>query len=310
MELRTFRATNGGRLARLQGKGHVGRVVETVGRRVIVRDVDGARPCFLSGQRAVVGDEVTWEEARGEGGKLVDVHPRRTVLRRTDPRGEEQVLAANLRGLAVVVAAADPPFHGALVDRYLVAASRDGLDAVIVLNKVDLGIPVGVDTELALRGDVPVLRVSTRTGDGVQAIRTYLAEHPGPWAFVGYSGVGKTSLVQAMLPGVDVGPIGEISEYWGTGRHTTTSSRLFDVPGGGEIADSPGIRGFLPAGLEARDVRDHFPGVSGLGCKYRDCLHRPGEEGCTAEASVDALLLQSYRALLGEVEDALAKRRP
>jgi ribosome biogenesis GTPase len=295
-------------------RGRPGRIVEIAGRRVWVRDDEGERLCFLSGQRAVVGDLVRWIEAAGEGGKLLEVLPRRTTLRRFDPRGEEQVLAANLAGLLVVVAATDPPLHAALLDRYAVAASQAGLDVAICLTKIDLGVPADAEIDLALRErhGLPVLRVSVPDGTGLDALRSFLALRAveGPWALVGHSGVGKTSLVAALLPGTDVGPIGAISEYWGTGRHTTTQTRLFTLPGGGEIADSPGIRAFVPAGLGAEDVRDHFPGMRGLPCKYRDCLHRPDEAGCVADASIEAALVASYRRLLEEVEVALRRRAP
>jgi ribosome biogenesis GTPase len=313
------RSANGEPLARLRHPptsrtdGKPGRVVETVGRRVRVRDAEGDRTCFLSGHRVVIGDRVTWTEAPGEGGKITGVGERSTVLARMDPRGDEQVLAANLAGLLVVVAAQDPPFHAPLVDRYLVAASVAGMEAAIVVNKIDLGVPEEVEAELAVREGlgIDVLRLSVPANDGVDALRTWLAAHAdGPWALVGYSGVGKTSLIQALLPGQDVGPIGAISDYWGTGRHTTTHSRVFGLPGGGEIVDSPGIRGFLPSIGRPELMREHFPGIAGIPCRYRDCLHRVGEDGCVAETSVPATLLASWRGLLDEAESAARRRGP
>lgn len=289
--------------------GRTGRVVAIAGRRVVVRDEDGERACFLSGQRAVVGDVVRWVDARGEGGKVTEVLPRRTTLVRADDRGREQVLAANLAGLLVVAAAVEPPFRAGLVDRYLVAAGVGGTDAVVVLNKADLGVPPEVDAELALRG-VRVVRTSATTGQGLDELRALLAASDGPWALVGHSGVGKTSIVAALLPGEDVGPIGEISEYWGAGRHTTTGSRLFAVPGGGEIVDSPGIRTFAPGRLGAEDVRSFFPGMGEVACRYRDCLHREGEQGCAAETMVPSELLASYRRLLAEIVGIDARRGP
>lgn len=288
-------------------------MVEIRGRRVLVRDDEGERVCFLAGQRAVVGDEVRWVPARGEGGKLVEVLPRRTALRRVDAIGREQVLAANLGGLLVVAAAQHPPFRAGLVDRYVVAARSAGLDVAVCLNKVDLGVPEQVERDVALRESVgiTVLRTSAERGDGIVALRAFLAEasSEAPWALVGHSGVGKTALASALLPGVDVGEVGEISEHWGTGQHTTTHSRLFSLDGG-EIVDSPGIRTFAPGGLEAREVREHFPGMQGLPCRYRDCLHRPGEEGCVAEERVSPALLVSYRRLLDEILEIDARRRP
>ncbi|TNE91423.1 MAG: ribosome small subunit-dependent GTPase A [Deltaproteobacteria bacterium] len=289
-----------------------GRVVETVGRRVLVRDDEGERTCFLAGHRVVIGDRVRWIEARGEGGKIVAVDERDTALVRMDHKGREQVLAANLGGLLIVVSAKEPGFRAALLDRYLVAADVFGLEAALVVTKVDLGVDDETEAQIARRAadGLQVLRTAIDPPAGIDEVAAFLAEHADehPWALVGSSGVGKTSLVQALLPQQDVGPVGEISEFWGTGRHTTTASRLFALPGGGEIADSPGIRNFTPAGLSAQDIGLHFPRVRELVCKYRDCLHRPGEDGCVAEQELSEPLLDSYRTLLGEVLD-LEERR-
>lgn len=284
-------------------------MVETRGRRVLVRDDQGERVCFKGGHRAVLGDEVQWIKARGSGGKLTGIADRHTTLRRMDMGGRQQVLAANLSGLVVVTTPTDPPFYAPLLDRYLVAAHAAGLDAALCLNKVDLRVPDEVQAQLQLRIDLgyPLLRASAHTGEGVVELLSFLDERPGePWAFVGLSGVGKTSLIARLLPELDVGPVGEISDYWGTGTHTTTRSCLFTLPGGGEIVDSPGIRGFVPAGVEVEELRRHFPGLWQVQCQYRDCLHRPGEEGCVAQQEVDASLLESYRTLLGEIRQATA----
>jgi ribosome biogenesis GTPase len=294
------------------GRGRPGQVVATAGRRVIVRDADGERACFLAGQRAVVGDRVLFVDAPGEGGKIVSVEPRGAVLARADAKGRDQILAANLQGIAIVTTPSDPPFRAGLVDRYLVAAGAGDLEAVVVLNKMDLGIPADVEAELALRrgAGIPILVVSARTDAGVAPLRELLATATGPWALVGHSGVGKTSLVAALLPGEDVGDIGHISAYWGRGRHTTSGSRLFTVPTGGQIVDSPGIRTFAPGRLTAADVRGSFPGMADLRCRFRDCLHREGEQGCVAPSEVDPALLASYRRLLAEIQDIDDARRP
>jgi ribosome biogenesis GTPase len=289
-----------------------GRVVETRGRRVLVAAPDGERAvCFLAGHRAVVGDEVRWVAARGEGGKLVGVEPRRSALRRIGPHERTQVLAANLAGLLVVVTPRDPPFYAGLIDRYAVSASLEGLDVAVVVNKADLGIPPEIEASLALREavGVAVVRVSAASGD-VEPLRALLAGTIGPWALVGASGVGKTSLVRALLPDTDVGPIGEVQDGTGLGRHTTTRSRIFELPGGGEIADSPGIRTYRPALSDPTVVRDHFPGVGRLSCRYRSCMHRAGEDGCVLDAEVPGELCASYRKLLVEVIERDERLRP
>jgi ribosome biogenesis GTPase len=284
-----------------------GRVVATLGRRVVVRVGDVERVCYLSGQRAVIGDRVRLLPMGEDEGKLVEVLPRERALSRADFKGSEQAIAAWLGGIVVVASADQPAYRPGLVDRYLVGASASDLPAVLCLTKVDLGVSAEVEADLAMREreGYAVERVCTRDGAGLERLAARLASEDvdGPWAFVGHSGVGKTSLVQALLPGVDVGPIGEISEYWEAGRHTTTHSRIFALPGGGEVADSPGIRTFLPSGLTPMLVRDHFPGLPRLACRYRDCLHRPGEDGCLAESEVAPDVLVRYRRMVEEVKD-------
>ena len=287
-----------------------GRVVETRGRRVLVRDDEGERVCFLAGHRAVIGDRVRWIDVAGEGGKLVGVDERAGTLSRSDERGHEHILAAHLDGVLIVTAPLEPPFRAGLLDRFVVAWSTGGLTPIVVVTKVDQGVPADVDAELRLREGrgLRIVRCSAHAGDGLDGLIAAMAG--GTYAMVGHSGVGKTSLVGALLPDADVGPIGELSTYWGTGQHTTTGSRIFALPNGGEVVDSPGIRTFSPGELSPADVRLHFPGIGTLNCRYRDCLHRPAEDGCTAEADVPAPLLESYRRLLADVVRIDKKSRP
>jgi ribosome biogenesis GTPase len=286
-------------------------VIENRGRRVLVQGGGEERVCFLSGKRAVVGDEVTFVEARGGGGKLTGVAPRRTQLVRVGHNGREQVLAANLEGLFVVAAPSEPPFRPGLVDRYAVAAAAQGLRVCVVLNKCDQGVPEDVEAALALRmaHGLPVLRASALLNHGLDALRAHVARHDdGPWALVGHSGVGKTSLLRSLFPGIDVGPVGDLSSYWGTGQHTTTATRLFALPDGGELLDSPGIRTFTPGGLTVDTVRRHFPGLPQGACRYRDCQHRSDEDGCALPEAVAPELLESYRRLLEDVRSIGGKR--
>jgi ribosome biogenesis GTPase len=252
----------------------------------------------------VIGDQVRWVEAQGEGGKLVDVLPRERALVRVDFKGREQVVAAHLGGLLSVISAQHPAYRSGLLDRYHLAALQADLEFAVVLTKIDLGVPDEVEQDLAWRAStgVDVLRVSATEGTGIAALYDYLQVHAedGPWAFVGHSGVGKTSVTQALLPDVNVGPVAEVSSFWGTGQHTTTGSSLYGL-GEAEVADSPGIRTFLPSGLSPMLVRQLFPGMATLACRYHNCLHRPGEDGCVAETEVEAHLVTRYRRLLDEV---------
>ena len=269
-------------------------------------DAEGERVCYLSGRRAVVGDEVMWEDAPGTGGKLVQVLERKTELRRRDNQGKDRVLAANLQGVVVVLSPGRPAFNANLLDRYLVAIAAAHLKAAICLNKSDLGVAPEIQEELNLRAELgfPILQTSVKTGAGIDAVAKLIAQNPhgGAWAFMGLSGVGKTSLVGALLPSQDVGPIGEVSEHWEQGQHTTTYSKLFTLPGGGEVCDSPGIRTFSPAGLSAEQVRDFYPGVGELRCQFRDCLHREAQKGCEAPQVLGPAMLKAYRRLLAWVD--------
>lgn len=283
-----------------------GRVVATRGRRVLVATPTGEDVvCFLAGRRAVIGDEVHWERVPGEGGRLVEVLPRVRELIRVDFKGRTRAVASHLGGLLVVASAQQPPYRPGLIDRYAIAASAAGIDWTLVLTKVDLGVPSEVMADLDWRREqgVTVITTCPVSGDGIQELLEHLESErvDGPWAMVGHSGVGKTSLAAALLPEEDVGPVGEISAHWGTGQHTTTGSRILPLSQGVEIADSPGIRTFLPDGLNAKTVRDHFPGMDGVVCRYRDCLHRAGEEGCGLEDHLPPSIVERYRRVLNEL---------
>ena len=143
-----------------------------------------------------------------------------------------------------------------------------------------------MEAELALRESLgfPILRTCSKDGQGLDEVHDLIAQNPGDgaWAFMGLSGVGKTSLVGALLPEQDVGAIGEVSEHWEQGQHTTTYSKIFSLPQGGEVCDSPGHSNFSPAGLTREQVRDFIPGMADVHCQFRDCMHREGQKGCRA----------------------------
>lgn len=264
-----------------------------------------------------VGDRVQLEVIAADVVRIVAVLPRRSALMRDvyDPTRRDavhtnQVLAANIDQVIVVCSPAEPPFRPRLIDRYLVAASRDGLPVVICLNKTDLG--VGEDVAAYLRGyerlGAGVARASAVSGDGLDALRSRIAGKVS--LFTGHSGVGKSSLLNALEAGLAlrVGQVTPSTAGQGKGRHTTSSARLVPLSLPDTfVVDSPGIRAFGVRGLAARALAAHFPDIDALvgGCAYRDCLHR-GEDGCAvaAHAERDAFLserLASYRTLLGEV---------
>jgi ribosome biogenesis GTPase len=264
-----------------------------------------------------VGDRVQLEAVAPDVVRIVALLPRRSALVREvyDPSRRSathvgQVMAANIDQVFVVCSPVEPPFRPRLIDRYLVAASRDGLPVVICLNKTDLG--VGGDVEAYLRAyerlGCAVARTSAVSGQGLGELRARIAGKVS--LFTGHSGVGKSSLLNALEPGLAlrVGSVTEATAGQGKGRHTTSSARLVPLSLPDTfVVDSPGIRAFGVRGLAARALAAHFPDIDGLagGCAYRDCLHR-GEHGCAvaAQAERDAFLrerLASYRTLLGEL---------
>jgi len=270
-----------------------GTVVACFGRRVIVEDADGRqRPCLISGRRLrpVIGDRVLWEELDHPGQGLVcEICPRDNSLDRPDRRGKTEVLAANLTQLIVVVAPmpAPDPF---LVDRYLAAAAFMGARGAVLLNKIDLADPSALDEArrslcpLAQAG-YTVLETSAKSGAGIEALQSLLDGQVS--ILVGQSGVGKSSLLNALLPdaGADTG---ELSQGSGEGRHVTTASRLFHLSRGGKLVDSPGVRDYAPAAFDQADLTPGFmefvePAAQ---CKFSNCRHLH-EPGCSVRAAVE-----------------------
>jgi ribosome biogenesis GTPase len=263
-----------------------GRVIASHGRDALVLDDAGQSvPCRLEGRRlsVVCGDRVRWVRARGEGaaGRITEVRPRATVLARLNLRGEVEPVAANLTQLVCVVAPLPAPDFG-LCDRYLAAAEWAGLKACVVASKSDLADPSGALAATLgeyVRIGYPVVRASKRAADGVGLLTARLAGETS--VLVGQSGVGKSSLINRLVPGVEA-RVEEVSRATEQGRHTTSTSSLYQLPTGGELIDSPGVR-FLAAIAGAarprrrvsrnRGARPRLP-VPGLQAPARTRLRR------------------------------------
>lgn len=296
-----------------------GRVVASHGRdAVVVDDAGRTVPCRLEGRRLAVvcGDRVRWVRARGEGaaGRITEVRPRATVLARLTLRGETEPVAANLTQLVVVLAPVPAADFG-LCDRYLAAAEWAGLKACIVANKSDLADPSGTlaaTLDEYARIGYPVVQASKRAADGVAELTARLAGETS--VLVGQSGVGKSSLINRLVPGVEA-RVEEVSRATELGRHTTSTSSLYGLPTGGELIDSPGVRDFSPPLPAPRDLAGGFREMAALapGCRFQDCRHRR-EPGCAVAAAVSdaripARRLASYRRLLDLAEE-MAQRAP
>lgn len=259
-------------------------------------------PFLVPGRRLrpCCGDRVRWQPDPAEGTALVvAIEPRRNELARQPPRGARaEILAANLTHL-IVVTAPEPVADPFLVDRYLCAAEVMGCEAAVVHNKSDL--PGEANLEEHGNLGYAVFRTSSRTGEGLAGLRSWLG--PGTGILVGQSGVGKSSLLNALAPDADAATRA-VSEASGEGRHTTTASVLHRLPGHGSLVDTPGVRDFVPALPEPRRVMTGFREIVGLAddCRFADCLHR-NEPGCAvheavASGAVVERRYDSYRRLL------------
>ena len=255
----------------------------------------------------VVGDNVVVT------GEVMRRLRRRTELRRRDARGGIHLVAANLDVLGVVVAPQSP---SGFVDRAIVAARSAGLRPFVVVNKCDLD---GTSLLLAYINSiyaesVPIFPVSSVKLTGLASFQEFLSEgHRG--AFIGTTGVGKSSLLNALCPEIDL-KVGELSDQKGQGRHTTTVSTLHSLSGGGELVDTPGFRDFGLVDISVEDLAEHFPGFEKHGsvaCRFSNCRHRL-EPGCAVIALVEqgcitAERYATYMDILSEVEAAQAEAR-
>lgn len=244
----------------------------------------------LRGARVAVGDRVRVAPAGGDGpARLVERLPRATVLRRTadDLDHRERVVAANVDLVAVVVGCDNLAAGLRFADRALVAAADGGVPALLVVTKCDLvgsGAgpgPEDLDTALApYAGAVEsVVRTSVADGEGLAALRARLAD--GWTVLTGHSGVGKSSLVNALVPAADraVGAVGARG-----GRHTTVAARALPLPDGGMLVDTPGVRSLGLGMLDRPALARCFPELADLRCALDDCRHA-GEPGCGLPAA-------------------------
>jgi ribosome biogenesis GTPase len=229
-----------------------------------------------------VGDRVVTEEADG-GCKLAGVLPRRTVLSRPDPLNPhvQRLIAANIDVVIHVVSVKAPPLRPRLIDRFLIAIQRGGAQAAICVNKIDLLDDAERARELATLEPyralgVPVIACSVKADEGIAELRALVEGKT--CALVGHSGVGKSSILNALDERLDIAT-GELHKR-GTGRHTTTASTLHDLGGGTYLIDTPGIREFGLWNLTLDTLRDYFPEFAEPGeyCRFNDCthLHEPG----------------------------------
>ncbi|MEM8932739.1 MAG: ribosome small subunit-dependent GTPase A [Acidobacteriota bacterium] len=248
--------------------------------------------------RIAVGDRIVFAR-HGDDHRVIEVRPRRTFLARPDPLNPRQrrVVVANVDTIVQVASVRRPPLRPALVDRYLVAIQQGGAEPILCVNKIDL-VP---ETERAQaleplaphRDLIQVLPISAETGEGVEALRRCLAGKIA--AFVGHSGVGKSSLINALDPAVGA-KTGAVSAALSKGRHTTTRSSLYELGDGIRVVDTPGIRELGLADLSAEELREYFPDLAELsaGCRFSNCTH-DHEPRCAVRTAVETGELAASR---------------
>lgn len=253
----------------------------------------------------VTGDRVIWRPANQGAGVIVAQLPRHSELCRPDMRGQLKPVASNVDQIVIVFAPLPEP-HANLIDRYLVAASHAAIKPLLLLNKADLldGEHGGKARELLSvykKLGYAILDVSAEAGDGLDQLQELLKDKIS--VFVGQSGVGKSSLVNRLLPEAQMA-VGALSELTHKGTHTTTTARLFHFDSGGSLIDSPGIREFGLAHVDPADVEAGFIEFAEfLGhCRFRDCSHEH-EPGCAllkavADDKISEPRLDSFRMLL------------
>ncbi len=233
----------------------------------------------IGNHQVVVGDKVSVGLLEAEPAILA-VQSRRTKLSRPDvhSKNQEQLIVANVDSVVIVVSVVSPPLHPRLIDRYLVAIQNGGAIPVICVNKIDL---LEVSRELDklnpyLEIGLPVFLCSTLDGTGIVELREHLKGQTV--AFVGHSGVGKSSLANAFAPELGL-KIGDVSEGYGRGTHTTTTSSLHRLANGTTLIDTPGIRSFGIWDSSQEDLVASFPEFAKLECRFNDCKH-VSEPGC------------------------------
>ena len=281
-----------------------GLVIKNTGSWVTVRLDDGNTVnCKMRGvlrlkglrctNPVAVGDRVQVEDKGGDAPVVGDIEPRRNyIIRRASNLSKEfQIIAANLDQAALVVTLTNPVTATTFIDRFLATAEAYQVPALLVFNKIDL-----LDTDewqgrldelKALYEGIgyPVVTMSAATGDGADALRARLADKMS--LLSGNSGVGKSSIINLLVPDAHV-KVGDVSHTHHKGMHTTTFSELLDLPGGGAIIDTPGVKAFGTIDFERAQVAHYFPEIFRISdeCRFNNCTHTH-EPGCAVLAAVE-----------------------
>jgi ribosome biogenesis GTPase len=260
---------------------------------------------LASSERSVVatGDDVWFrpspvvgQSGQEQEGFIERVEPRHGVLTR-ESQGKEHVLVANVDQLVIVMSLVEPSLKPHLIDRYLAAAEQNQLSPIVCLNKADQVEPDSVQQLIGMYAQlgVPALLTSALSGVGVAELRERLRNRTS--VFAGQSGVGKSSLLNAVQPGLGL-RVREVSEVNQKGRHTTTTSILLHLDIGGWVVDTPGIRQLKLSRLRPEEVEGLLPEMRPIvaACSFPDCTHQH-EEGCSVLKALQRRQISSHRYL-------------
>jgi ribosome biogenesis GTPase len=282
--------------------GGTGTVLASFGRGVLVQTSEGLLRCGLKGRklRVVCGDRVIWGYPPSADGPSVEsIEPRRNLIERIDSRGRAEPVAANIDRLAIVVAP-QPATDWFLVDRYWAGAVLKDLEALIIVNKKDLGTD-DIEQQLAEYRKLRLMciEVSCQSGDGIADLERLLSGSVN--LLVGQSGVGKSSLVNALAPEA-AAQTAELTRD-AEGRHTTTTARWYQLDPTSAIIDAPGVRDFAPPAHLVRAAERGFVEIHerSVHCRFKDCRHMQ-EPGCAVRTAVinqqiSTRRYESYRRL-------------
>lgn len=313
------------------GEVRQGLVIRNTGSSYVVRTETGEEVvCRIKGNFRIkgirttnpvaVGDKVTTIHAADDADYITQIEPRRNyIIRRASNLSKEShILASNLDQAALVISIKDPITPTTFIDRFLATAEAYNVPAILIINKSDLWD--NEDWQLAeaiailyrsLRYEVFI--VSAETGDGINNLKGSLIGRTTLLA--GNSGVGKSSLINSIIPGADL-KTGKISDIHHTGMHTTTFSEMISLPDGGELIDVPGIRGFGTLDFSPEEVSHFFRDIfrESSNCKYSNCKHT-GEPGCAVLPAVEESRIAqsryaSYLSIMEEVLDPTKYRKP